>query len=97
MDVFGGSEQVQNSEFESWTGQNVSPPLRFVLATTGVTALSLCYTGKADSRSHIEEIPCLLWNLNVQYRIRNSHSHYVIVFPKEAIPHSPTIFLQNPL
>jgi len=91
--VSEGSEQAQNSDFESWTGQNVSPPLRFILATTGVTALSLCYTGIADSRSHIEEIPCLVWNLNVQYRIRKSPSHYLTVFAKEANPHCPTIFL----
>jgi hypothetical protein len=72
--VLGGSQQAQNSEFEYWTEQNVSPSLRFVLATAGVTALSLCYTGQADSRSHIEEISRLVWNLNVQYLIHNSPS-----------------------
>lgn len=89
MDV---AEQARNSEFVYRTGQNVSPPLRFVLATAGVTALSLCYTGKADSRSHIEEIPRLLWNLDVQYRIHNSLSRHLTVFAKEANPSCPTIF-----
>jgi hypothetical protein len=74
LKVLGGSEQAQNSEFEYWIGQNVSPSLRFVLATAGVTALSLCYTGQADSRSHIEEIPRFVWKLNVQCRMHNSLS-----------------------
>jgi len=88
----GGSEQAQNSEFEYWTGKNGSPPLRFVLATAGVTALCVYYTRKADSLPHIEEIPRLLWNLNVQYRIHNSASHHLTVLTKEANPRCPTIF-----
>jgi hypothetical protein len=93
----GVAKKAQNSEFEYRTGQNVSPPLRFVLATAGITALSVYYTGKTDSRSRIEEIPRLLWNPQVQYRIHNSLSHHLTVFAKEASPHCPTIFLQNPL
>jgi hypothetical protein len=67
--VRGVANDLGIQEFEYWIGQNVSPPLRLVLAIAGFKALSLCYTGKAGSRSHIEEIRRLLWNLNIPYRI----------------------------
>jgi len=34
----GVAEQAQNSEFEYWTGQNASLPLRFVFATAGINS-----------------------------------------------------------
>ena len=90
-DMLGGSEQATRIRVLDRAKFVAIITLRISYSSSQNTVL--CCTGKADSRSHIEEIPCLLWNLNVQYRTHNSLSHHLAVFAKEANLPFPTIFL----